>query len=277
MATAVGSEFAAWSRSPAVRGRYAETTQRATRPLDANEHAVLEQNVACLELFQVGALTCEFIEARGLQTFEDLLDHGSAFDRHVRSAFQDFDAVAALVSRALGDLDLSGAAASMVSTQRQIDWSQWIRMFDAVVAECPIEAIEALGERLDDVSLRYRARSAYDALRAFVRRHDPNRAGIMRIVGEQYRRGHISLAEAAQLLDLSTSDTVFELELNGYGRSAEVIALTPDERDAIYARLRQVRLARRAPPSADPDLVARDVIASERIESVDARAWIRRR
>lgn len=99
----------------------------------------------------------------------------------------------------------------------------------------------------------------------------------MRIVGEQYRRGNIRIREVAQLLDMSTSDAVFELEQDGYSRSLSAITLTNDEREAAYVRLRQRRAQRSEPPNVDQDLVERDVIASERIESVDARVWIRRR
>src|SRR5262249_55375528 len=104
-----------------------------------------------------------------------------------------------------------------------IDWSQVVRSFDAVVAECPIEHLEELGRGLDQPHLAYRARSAYDALRAFVRRHDADRAEAMRIVGEQYRRGNIRLPDAARLLGMSTSDAVFELEENGFSRAASAI------------------------------------------------------
>jgi hypothetical protein len=99
---------------------------------------------------------------------------------------------------------------------------------------------------------------------------------IMRIVGEQYRRGHIRIQDAARLLGMSTSDAVFELEQDGFSRSPAAIALTEDEREAVYQRLRQRRLQHVGPPVVNQDLVERDVIASERIEGVDARAWIRR-
>jgi hypothetical protein len=152
-----------------------------------------------------------------------------------------------------------------------------VRSFDAVVAECPIEGLEDLGRKLDEPGLAHRARNAYDALRAFVRRHDPNCAETKRIVGEQYRRGNLQLREVARLLGMSTSDAVFELEQAGYSRAPSAIELTPAEREAVYARLRRRRLESSGAPVVEPELVERDVIASERIESVDARAWIRRR
>jgi hypothetical protein len=98
----------------------------------------------------------------------------------------------------------------------------------------------------------------------------------MRIVGEQYRRGNVPLRDVARLLGMSTSDAVFELEQDGFSRAANAISLTEDEREGVYQRLRRRRLQRSGPPVVDPELVERDVIASERIEGVDARAWIRR-
>jgi hypothetical protein len=76
---------------------------------------------------------------------------------------------------------------------------------------------------------------------------------------------------------MSTSDTVFELEQDGFSRALPAITLSEADREAAYQVLRQRRLQRPRPPVVDPDLVERDVIASERIEGVDARAWIRRR
>ena len=99
---------------------------------------------------------------------------------------------------------------------------------------------------------------------------------MMRIVGEQYQRGNIRIHDAARLLGMSTSDATFELEQDGFSRAPEQITLTEAEREAVYLRLRQRRL-HGVEPAADPDRVKRDVIASERIEGVDARAWIRGR
>ncbi len=85
------------------------------------------------------------------------------------------------------------------------------------------------------------------------------------------------LRDAATLLQLSTSDAVFELEQNGFSRSLAAVELDEQTRTDIYDRLRRQRLARASGPLVNPDLVERDVIASERIEGVDARAWIRRK
>jgi hypothetical protein len=153
-----------------------------------------------------------------------------------------------------------------------------IRRLDAIVAECPIEELEAIGRKNDMAAVAHRARNAYDALRAFVRRHAPERAARMRIIGDGYRNGHITLKDVATLLGMSTSDAVFELELYGFCRPPAAIQLSDADRDAAYAILRQRRLSRgEVQPGVDQELVERDAIASERIEGIDARAWIRRR
>lgn len=278
MVIAVGPEIALRSRSPVARGRYIQTAEQVSRSLslENDPRAVLEACVAWLELFQISAMMWEYIQQQPIRSLEQLRARAGEVEQHVRSAFPGFDAV---MQGILGLLpELRGADDPLLHGDwGQIDWAQLVRSFDAVVAECPIEGLELLGRRLDEPDLAHRARNAYDALRAFVRRHDPNCAEIKRIVGEQYRRGNLRLREAARLLGMSTSDAVFELEQDGYSRALSVIALAPPERDAVFERLRRRRLESPGAPTVDPDLVERDVIASERIESVDARAWIRRR
>lgn len=70
------------------------------------------------------------------------------------------------------------------------------------------------------------------------------------------------------------TDAVAWLEEYGYARDLDAGALTPDERSARYARMRQDRVARKGEPAFDQQLVTRDVIASQRIEGVDARLWL---
>jgi len=259
-----------------ARGRYIETTEQATRGLSLeNQGAVLEQSVAWLELFYLSALTWEYIHEHKINSIEQLQAQATEVEQHVRCAFPDLGAAEQQMRNVLGERNAQDEL--LHADWPLLDWSQMVRSFDAVVAECPIEGLEDLGTRVDQPSLAHRARNAYDALRAFVRRHDPDHDEVMRIVGEQYRRGHLRLKDAARVLGLSTSDAVFELEQDGFSRSPSAITLTEEDRETVYQRLRVARLHRAGAVIADPDLVERDVIASERIESVDARAWLRRR
>jgi hypothetical protein len=68
---------------------------------------------------------------------------------------------------------------------------------------------------------------------------------------------------------------IFLLEENGFQRPLDVIRLSDEERAEILRKMRTDRLQRGGVPEYCKDLVDRDVIASERIEGVDARPWIR--
>ncbi|MBP8301508.1 MAG: hypothetical protein KA020_14160, partial [Planctomycetes bacterium] len=72
------------------------------------------------------------------------------------------------------------------------------------------------------------------------------------------------------------ADLLAALEVNGFTRSPEIIALDDVHRNAILGRLRSDRLQRSGKPSLNRDLLTRDVIASQRIEDVDARRWLLR-
>jgi len=263
------------SRSPIARRRYIELAERAARAAasEPDPLLLLKTGTAWLELFHVSALTWEYFHQHDIRSLDQLQPHAAGLDRHVRAAFPDVAVAARDIRRILGE----ALSEDLPHDWPTMEWSQVVRSFDAIVTECPIVQFELMGRRLNEPHLAHRARSAYDALRAFVRRHDPERAEVMRIVGEQYQRGNIRIRDAARLLGLTTSDAVFELEQDGFGRAAPEITLTESERAAAYQRLRQRRLQRSTPPVVDPELVERDVIASERIEGVDARAWIRRR
>jgi hypothetical protein len=263
------------SRSPVARRRYIELAERAARApaSESDPLLVLKAGTAWLELFYLSALFWEYVHQHDIHTLDQLHPHAAEFDRHIRAVFPDLAAVAQDIAGILGEIP----SEDLPRDWPTMEWSQVVRSFDAIVAECPIDRFGALGLWLEEPRLAHRARCAYDALRAFVRRHDPERTEVMRIVGEQYQRGNIRLRDAATLLGMSTSDTVFELEQDGFGRAPSKITLVESERDAVYQRLRQRRLQRHTLSVVDPDLVDRDVIASERIEGVDARAWIRRR
>jgi hypothetical protein len=58
-------------------------------------------------------------------------------------------------------------------------------------------------------------------------------------------------------------------------RAPEAILLSDERRAEIDARLLADRAARRGKPIPSPEAVAREVIASQRIEGIDARAFVR--
>lgn len=96
------------------------------------------------------------------------------------------------------------------------------------------------------------------------------------IAAVAYVNGSITMDVAANLLGLSRSDLAAALESHGFARPPEVVALDDAHRAAILARLRAERMKRSGKSHLDSDLVARDVIATQRIEGVDARRWLPR-
>jgi hypothetical protein len=115
----------------------------------------------------------------------------------------------------------------------------------------------------------------YWALEGFVRRNDPRRQESLKLIGSKYRAGLLTVQEAAILMGKHPSDIVLLFEEYGYCRSMEVIALAPDERAQRLDKMRADRLRRQGKPQYAREQVVRDVLASERIEGVDARSWIR--
>ncbi len=144
----------------------------------------------------------------------------------------------------------------------------------SLVALCPIENIEERAQRLSLEARGHEARVAYDWLRAFVRRHRPNTDRSTHVACRAYAEGRLSVTEVAELLGMVPSDAVFYLEAHGFCRTTDALRLSQEARDGILRRLRDDRLHRKGAPSPSQDLIARDVISSERIESVDARAWV---
>jgi hypothetical protein len=262
-------------RSSAVRGRYIEAAELAARIDERNEpRASAESCVAWLEVFFIGALSCEYIRDHQIHSFDALKAQSAAIIHRLTAALPGLQANEPSLHSRIRELKRTD---DVQNEWIEPDWKQLIRSLDAILAEAPIDVIEDTARAIDDPALGYRARSVYDALRAFVRRHDPDHAEMMRIVGEQYQSGRLRIHDAAKLLGVSTSNAVFELEQDGFARPLSAVTLDDRERDAIYQRLRQQRRERTGAPMVDQELVDRDVIASERIEGVDARAWIRRR
>jgi hypothetical protein len=150
-----------------------------------------------------------------------------------------------------------------------------VRSVRALLAFWPIDALETTGQAQGLAELAHRCRVAYDDLTSFVRRNDPAQDAAAKVIGRAYAEGRLSLPEAAAVLRLAPSDAVAFLETHGFCRSLETIALPGEERQSILARIRADRLKRDGKP-AGTALVARSVVATQRIEGVDARPWVPR-
>jgi len=151
-----------------------------------------------------------------------------------------------------------------------------LRTMKSILELCAIEHLEGIAASYALEGWGHRCRVAYDGIKAFVLRNDPTKKEQVAIAGRAYVRGALSLLDVATLLNLHSVDAVVLLEELGFAKAIEQISLSDEDRERIYATMRRDRIQREARPNATPTAVARDVVASERIEGVDARRWIPR-
>jgi len=150
-----------------------------------------------------------------------------------------------------------------------------LREVRSALTSCPIADIESMAREHDLAARAHECRLAYDGLRAFVRRVDPELQARVRIVGEVYQLGAMSTEQVAIVLECSPADAAAELEAHGYARPLEVIRLEEPRRAQLLAAIRRQRQNDpRAWRSPTEDETARHAIASERIEGIDARRWL---
>lgn len=152
----------------------------------------------------------------------------------------------------------------------------FVRLVRTIVAACPIEALEHCALSIGAEALGYRCRTAYDGVQAFLRRQDPIARAQVGAIGRAYAAGALTLRDVADALRIGAPDAVAELESCGFSRELVTIRLSDSERQRRFESLRNDRVARReASANSIRSSVDRDVIASERIEGVDARRWLR--
>lgn len=148
------------------------------------------------------------------------------------------------------------------------------RICNAFLAACPIADLERLASAAKQETFGHRCRRAYDTLSSLTRRNTVQVGPAQKVLGRAYSTARMTVAEIAEALSMPTWDVVAFLEEHGYARPLEAIQLSQAEREQTFALLRQARLqGGRAP---NDQTVARHVIATQRIEEVDARPWIPR-
>jgi hypothetical protein len=98
-------------------------------------------------------------------------------------------------------------------------------------------------------------------------------------LGRAYVEGRLSLEEVSSSLGLPLHDTVALIERSGFHRPLERIRLSEDKRQQLLARIAEQVGSQQAQVWHQPpdSLLDREVVASQRIENVDARPWIFRR
>lgn len=104
---------------------------------------------------------------------------------------------------------------------------------------------------------------------------DPTTSAL-RAVGNAYAEGRLSIDEVAAALGVTIPHALALLEAQGYFRTVDQLRLRPEQEAARYCAIRRERIAREGRPVRDDALVAREVIASQRIEGIDARRWLSR-
>jgi len=144
-----------------------------------------------------------------------------------------------------------------------------------VLAACPISRIEQHARTRGLEKWGHRCRVAYDGLEALVLRNDPQERDRVGIIGKQFASGALSIREVATLLRVHVVDAVALLESHGYTRSKEQLALPDAARATFYSAMREDRVRRGGKFEPSSEQIARDVVASERIEGVDVRSWIK--
>lgn len=156
-----------------------------------------------------------------------------------------------------------------------VDMDIVVRAAESLLEHCPMSALERTGHDHSLATLAHRCRVAYDGLAALIARNSQPRAEALRAAGHAYADGRLSIDEVAAVLALPVPDAVALLEEQGYRRSIEGLRLTDEARQQRLAVIRDERRARNGAPVVQADLVRREVIASQRIEDVDARPWLK--
>jgi hypothetical protein len=226
-------------------------------PLGTDPFEILQRSVRHLDQWRALAGIAEAVSSSGARTF------GEVFEQ-----FESIISRAQLLTRIdplavfLSDEKIV-AAAKRAHRQPKPDepfplavTPVFVRGLSSLLEFCPIEELVALGEKLGHPDLGHRCRLSYDWLRAFVRRQTPGEQETLHIVGRAYAERRLTLGDAAHLLSMPRTDAVAWLEEYGYARDLEAGALTPDERSARYARMRQDRIARKGEPAVDPQLAS---------------------
>lgn len=140
----------------------------------------------------------------------------------------------------------------------------------------PRAAFEMLRARLacDDSALMY-----FGDLHEIFRRLAPVDQALAELQGRidartQYLAGALSIDMLAARWQASVPDTLAALDAQGFARPADVVKLTAEERHARLVRLRADVATNAGTIPDDPVAVRRSVIATQRIEGVDARRHV---
>jgi len=114
---------------------------------------------------------------------------------------------------------------------------------------------------------------AWEQLRAAIRRSSAPDDPRVTTLGVAYAEGRLTLEEVVTLMAMRIEDVVALLERHGYARHIDKIRSAPDLQRRLRAA-REDRLRRKGAPEFSQSQLAREVVATQRIEDVDARPWV---
>ncbi len=235
----------------------------------------IRATVSFLEFLYVSVVGIEVARRLGATTQQELIGHHDDFLREVCALTKlSLDQVFAENQAIIVAILSSQASIPEHQDQDLPDVGKVVSAVSSILQTCPIKDLVELGNSLEMTEHASRCQVAFDGLSHFARQHDAWMPQRLRVVGIDYTLGRTSIEEVADALDLPIADTVALLEDHGYWRPLEQVALSQEKRSEYYARLREHRLNHADERSADPNRVARTVIASQRIEGVDARPWV---
>ncbi len=247
-----------------------ESEHASSAPSKAECVDLLDDLVQALEhTLSVTALIEATWELR-VETMSGLLERGREVMDRARSIAR-LDVAAALRQKQPAELGPSSTPADgSIIVPREIV----VGLVRSATEGAPVDWVERLARTIGEEELGHRLRTAFDGLRAMLRRLEASeKAAQTGALGRAYAEGRLSLAECAAVLRVDVGDAIALLEEHGFARLPEVIELSPQDAAERLAAIRRARLAQ-TPPAAD--LVQRDVIASQRIEGIEARPWFRR-
>lgn len=261
---------ASFSFEPQLRARYLrlESTPRSSGKFQDSD--LIEQSACFLEVLLVSASIHEALAQLSITTSE-VTPEIAAQMRDRTLALYGLDPVL-VVNEACSRLGIN----SLKKPDFELSLEAVVRAMNAILETCPIDHLEALAAKRGLEAWGHRCRIAYDGIKAFVLRNGSSQKAQVSVVGEAYARGSLSTEDVATLLDVHPVDAVALLESHGYKRSLDRLALAPEKRAEIFSRMREDRRGRSGKPRWSTESIARDVLASERLEGVDARRWVPR-
>jgi hypothetical protein len=233
---------------------------------------LLRDSAAFLELLVVLVAWFEAAEELGLSTLGEALHDAARLDRVTRAitGYDPAKVVKENVHRF--PAKLLRRTPDPATPMRA---ETFIRYGEVALATCPIVGFEVTAARIGAPELGHRCRKAFDWLAASTRRVRLKRDDVGRVVGGAYRDGRLSVYEVAGAMGVPVVDAIAFLDEHGFARSVDKLRLDEGERARVLDAMRRDRIERKgsALPNAH-DVAVRTVIASQRIEDVDARRWL---